>query len=665
MIDMVQAGNRESLVEELRTAGAQISEAAAIGRSNFCCPYHGETNPSAHIKEGSDGRWRFKCFAGCPGGDALDLKARRENKDLKDVIRESDPQRSQQTQRRYSPRPSSESTQTEETYDQNEPQPIQPPAQPAQKPYRMHDTLETLKKAAVFSDGERLRQSHPDFSGRRVLAKTFPYTNPDTGRMELIVFRLEGPWDNGNGNPSKKSCLQGFENASGKFELRRAPGIAPIFNRKGIRNADTVVIVEGEGKVVALSTLGFKATCSPGGAQAAAKADWSPLSGKKLAIIWRDKDAVNKLGVRPGLNYQNDVIAELKKLPTPPLIKVVDVDAIRELPEDGSDVVDLVKKMGNLPLDQQKAYVQAILDQALPTGAAALLRTETQEVLEGTRNVIDWPWKMLADMTESIAAGTMTVICGDPGASKSLFLLQAFMSWHRDGIPVSLLELEDISVDKDTGVTSPVFHLRRAAAMVAGNSKLTSLRYQRENPDETRTAMSNDFLSSFGTCLHSFPRNTRPTVDNIVAWVHQEVKRGIRVVAIDPVTLADFGKDLHSEDSKFVRGIKDAIEGSNASIIAITHPRPGARRKTLDDFALTRDWGRHTQSAFWYDYCGGEKSGTVKKETLTGTMRLEESYNRIVHIKKARNTQGNSKKIAFMFDYKTLLVEEVGELVEK
>ena len=656
MLDMKRVGaDRAALLDELRAAGAVIKNDSR--NTGLPCPYHNGSD-SASIHEGDDHRWRFRCFNCGAKGDVLDLQAKREGKEVFEVIKEED-------QRRNS-RNSSSSTRLRRP-DSSDSNPTEQASQPKEKPKQVmrFPDMDTLKKAVEFRDYEALRRDFPDFEGKRKLSRTFTYTNPATGKADLIAFRLEGDWEEGEGKPKRKSCLQGCQ-VEGGYELRRPPGLAPLFNRKGIAKSDTIIVVEGEPKVVVLNKFGFTATCSPGGAQAASKADWSPLNGKKLVIVWRDKDAVNKMGKRPGLDYQNDVITALNKLPNPPLIKVVDVDDIRELPEDGSDVVDLIAIMGPLPDEQKAGFLQEIFNEALPTGAHALLNIETEEVLLGQRNVVDWPWPILADFTEAIAAGTMTVMCGDPGASKSLFILQAFMEWHKKGIPLALLELEDISTDKETGVSSPVFHLRRAAAMLAGNNMLTSLRWQKEHPDETTAALSNDFLSNFGRCLHALPRDVRPTVDNLLAWVrHQVVERGIRVVAIDPVTLADFGKDIHSEDSKMVRGMKDIIEGSKASLIVVTHPRPGAKRKTLDDMALTRDWGRHTQTAIWYE-SHKAKTTDLRIRTVTGPMTVkDEEFNRTIWIQKARNTGFQNSRIAFRLDIPTLTVKEVGEITSK
>ena len=666
MLDMEAVGrDKEALLQELRAAGAVIR---GDGRGNIPCPYHGGSD-SGSIHQGEDGRWRFKCFACGQSGDVLDLQALRESKDLKAVIRENDksaqlrrPASSYHTSRRPQPNASGEPVEGSDGSEATISRPVQespPQAQETQARgnQRVYDTLDLLKKAAEFADAERLKSKFPDFDRRRTLVKTFPYTDPVTGHLDLIAFRLEGAWAEAEGMPSKKSCLQGHENAQGKFELRRPPGLAPLFNRAGIADADTVVVLEGEPKVIVLKKFGFAATCSPGGSNAAGQADWSPLSGKKLVIIWRDKDKLNKLGKRPGLEYQNSVIAEINRLPKPPLIFTVDVDAITELPEDGSDVVDLDRIMGKLPDDQKADVIRAILSDAKPTGVHAELIAETEEVLTGERNVIDWPWSLFATVTEAITAGKATVICGEPGVSKSLFLLQAMLEWHKLGVSCAVMELED----------GAPYHLRRAAAMIAECSFLTSLKWQREHPDETRKIVNAEILTSFGRCLHDLSAlpNKEATIDNLLRWINEQVQRGIRIIGIDPVTLAEFGKDMHSEDSKFVRGIKRALDGSMSSFIAITHPRPGSHGRTLDNMALTRDWGRHTPSAMWYEYIHGSRKMRVRTvSTSMGQVSVDQQVNRVVHVLKVRNTEGAKTKIAFDFDKRSLKVRELGEIID-
>jgi hypothetical protein len=84
----------------------------------------------------------------------------------------------------------------------------------------------------------------------------------------------------------------------------------------------------------------------------------------------------------------------------------------------------------------------------------------------------------------------------------------------------------------------------------------------------------------------------------------------------------------------------------------------------LDNLALTRNWGKRTQTAMWYEYLKEPKK--VQVETMSnalGVVRLEETPNRIVHVLKARNSAAMFMKFGFWFDPATLLSRELGEIV--
>ncbi len=72
----------------------------------------------------------------------------------------------------------------------------------------------------------------------------------------------------------------------------KVPANRPLYNLVKIRQADfdaPIVIVEGEKCADALSGLGYTATTTYGGANAARKSDLAPLKGRKI-IIWPDYD---------------------------------------------------------------------------------------------------------------------------------------------------------------------------------------------------------------------------------------------------------------------------------------------------------------------------------------------------------------------------------------
>ena len=109
----------------------------------------------------------------------------------------------------------------------------------------------------------------------------YQYVHPDTSKVEMIVLRMVKP-------DGDKDFRQARPEGSGF--VQQAPAKPwPLYNRARIRNADTIVVVEGEKCVHALHNCGIVAITSPAGAGKARHADWTPLAGKNC-VLWPDKD---------------------------------------------------------------------------------------------------------------------------------------------------------------------------------------------------------------------------------------------------------------------------------------------------------------------------------------------------------------------------------------
>jgi hypothetical protein len=242
--DLLRA-DRSALVAELTSAGA-------VFKGDGCtCPFHDDRNPSGSIYKGDDGAWRFKCHVPTCGfhGDIFDVKARASNRTVDDVLREHN--------------------------EANQPK-ITLPREPKLKikPPRVFPTRAALEAAACWNGDE------PPLT----IETAFKYTNPDSGLVDLEVFRLVKP----DGDKTFKMSHP----ARGGWILGGPPKPWPAYNRKRIRAAETIIVVEGEKCVHALTAVlpdGAAATTSPAGARNAKHADWSPLAGKRI-YIWPDAD---------------------------------------------------------------------------------------------------------------------------------------------------------------------------------------------------------------------------------------------------------------------------------------------------------------------------------------------------------------------------------------
>ncbi len=108
------------------------------------------------------------------------------------------------------------------------------------------------------------------------------------------------------------------------------PSLRPLFNLFKLASNPTmpVIVVEGEKAAEAVEKIydgKVVATTSPGGAQAAAKADWSPLNGRQV-LIWPDAD-------EPGARYANAVVETLVGLGCD--ISILDAMELAKITPDG------------------------------------------------------------------------------------------------------------------------------------------------------------------------------------------------------------------------------------------------------------------------------------------------------------------------------------------
>ncbi len=136
------------------------------------------------------------------------------------------------------------------------------------RPPKVYPNIEALKAAMTGS-----------------VEAVYEYTNPKSGKLDMLVIRSM--------TKDGKTFRQARPQAGG-FVLQAPAKPWPLYNRKRIQTADTVVVVEGEAKVHALHRYGVIATTSPGGALNGHHADWSLLAGKNI-ILWPDQDEKGRM----------------------------------------------------------------------------------------------------------------------------------------------------------------------------------------------------------------------------------------------------------------------------------------------------------------------------------------------------------------------------------
>lgn len=565
-----QRHDPDALLAELRSAGAKV-----LSPNRICCPFHDDKRPSSGIYQADDGAWKFKCQANACGfhGDLIDVRARLAGRSAADLLRDAQAA-------------------------------TQPKA--AKRPAMVFDSIETAAGYYRASD-------------------TYRYTHPDTGVVELVVFRIPKPDD--------KAFAQGRTEGE-RVVMEAPPKPWPLYNRSRLRSASTVVVVEGEKCVHALHGVGVVATTSPGGAKNPQNADWSPIAGKAV-VVWPDNDS-------SGADYGRYVVRECERLGCD--VSVIDPVALG-LPAKG-DAADYIAMFGDA--ETGTAAVLDALADARSTGAASEVESLLKDTISGKRRAIPWPWPRLSEHSKALLPGTVTLLCGDPGATKSFMLLEAMAHWHAQGVKCCVFELEE---DRP-------YHLYRVLAQLERNASLYDDEWVKENGDDALEAQARHagFLDSLGRHIFDAPEK-QVTYQELTAWVKARASEGYRVIAVDPVTAVEPSREPWLADSKFIIEIKAIARGSGVSVVLVTHPRKGRKGLMgLDEMAGGAAFQRFAQSVLWLKF-----HPTPEEVSVVRTFGSEAvTVNRTMLIAKARNGPGQGLVVGFNFNAQTLCLEEVG-----
>jgi hypothetical protein len=457
------------------------------------------------------------------------------------------------------------------------------------------------------------------------------YINPVTQKPDMIVIRCM--------TDTGKTFRQ-VKPSNGGYEFGAPPKPWPLYNRIRVSQVDTVVVVEGEKCVHVLHDYNIVATTSPAGAGKAEYADWQPLAGKNV-ILWPDNDIV-------GHKHMQQVESILQKIEPAPRISIIEPSDL-DLAEK-EDCVDYIEQLKTIGVDVQSELLR-VIQAAKPKGVTAGLSERLEAIISGKFEVITLPWYNLSSLSNAIMPGTVTLLCGSPGASKSFMLLQALSYWIEKEIKACIYELEE---DRE-------FHLMRVLAQKSGISEMTNFEWVKNNPDIARRAQKEnaDFLETIGRCIWVCPDN-QPTLDQLAQWSEKRAESGNRIICIDPVTAAAQTGKPWIEDNAFLQRIKRAATGFGCSFVLITHPAKTMSLPDMNQLAGSAAYSRFAQSIFWL-HSHEPKSSKVR--LACGTTECE--HDRTLYILKARNGRGHGFSLAYEFDKQNLTLKESGVIIKK
>ncbi len=281
------------------------------------------------------------------------------------------------------------------------------------------------------------------------------------------------------------------------------------------------------------------------------------------------------------------------------------------------------------------------------------IREHYFDIIGGKIKSLPLPWPSVDRSTQALAPGTVSLLVGTPGATKSWLVLQSIVLWHREGIPFAALELEQ----------DHTFWIKRILALLSKHGGMARLAWVAENANEALFLLAEHEATAL-KIMESFHIAGGFTVDQTLAWLNDQGKAGKRVVTIDPITMLDTSKGKeHEEAKRLMDGASKIAQKYGMSILVVTHNSSLAGLKgnpTLDQVAGGKGYTRFADTVFWLSPTpkDGETQVMIRK---AGATYFAEA-NRQLLILKSRSGTGVGETVCLQFDDFSTITNEVGFL---
>ena len=325
-----------------------------------------------------------------------------------------------------------------------------------------------------------------------------------------------------------------------------------------------------------------------------------------------------------------------------------------------ADMGESMKTLATEPLSLKEAVNAAmgdlhelsceIDDKPRQTGAEAV-KTLIDDAIGKRRLVVRLPWRAIGTLSCALQPGTVTLLCGTPGASKSFAALELMNTAIEAGHLSAYFALED----------SKAFHLSRMLAQKTGLSGLTNPDWICENPIIAQAAHQENetWLNQMGMSIEA-TGGGQATYGDLTSWSLRRAKDGHRLLIIDPVTAIRHTQHRPwEEDNDFLQRIKRIAVDFGCVFILVTHPAKCEGRPSMELLAGGASFSRFAQTIFWLEYHEA-KTSSIRFDCGTS----DETHNRTLHILKARLGKGQGLRIAMTFT-DGLTLKEHGIIVKK
>jgi len=286
-----------------------------------------------------------------------------------------------------------------------------------------------------------------------------------------------------------------------------------------------------------------------------------------------------------------------------------------------------------------------------PAPVLSNIRGHYFDIIEGRITSVPWPWPCVDRSTQALAPGTITVLVGTPGATKSWLVLQSIIMWHEKGIPFAALELEQ----------DYKFWVMRILALLSRHGGMARLAWVQESKSEALEYLAKNESTAL-KIMESFHIAGGFTVDQALTWLKDQGTAGKRVVTIDPITMLDTsGGKEHEEAKRLMDGASKIAQKFGMSIVVVTHNTSLAGLRgnpTLDQVAGGKGYTRFADTVFWLSPTPKDSDNKViiRKNGIT----FYSEANRKLLILKSRAGTGVGETICLNFDEITTVTSEVG-----
>lgn len=295
--------------------------------------------------------------------------------------------------------------------------------------------------------------------------------------------------------------------------------------------------------------------------------------------------------------------------------------------------------------------LSADIDDTPKQNGADAVKSLIEESISGIRKVVRLPWRSVSSLSNALQPGTVSLLCGSPGASKSFAALEIIQHVLGEGHTAAYYALED----------SKAFHLARMLSQKTGLSGLTNPEWIHENPIIATAAHQENekWLIDTGRLIEA-SSGGQATYGDLSSWMLKMSRSGCRVLIIDPVTaIRHTSRQAWAEDNDFLQRIKRTAVDYGCSVLLVTHPAKCEGKPSMEMLAGGASFSRFAQTIFWLEY-HEQKTSDVRFDCGTA----DTSHNRTLHILKARLGKGQGVRVAMTFT-DNLILKEHGVIMKK